>query len=86
MRTISDGPDFHHRAEWVRWEDTMGSSGWRSIASAQEQTTDTIDSLGFVLREDRHMLILAQSVASADNCDNVLTIPKRVILERWKIR
>lgn len=76
---------YYDSAEWIRWVDSVGESGWAEISDWQDLEPDPIDSLGFVISETKTKVVIVQSLAADESCDHVLSIPKRCILERWRI-
>jgi len=70
------------RAVEVTWIDASSSNSWRTIAvHAEEDDVPPflVKSLGWVLRRNSRVLILAQSVSHNGQAMDVLTIPAGMI-------
>lgn len=76
---------YYDSAEWIRWVDSVGENGWAEISDRQDLEPEPIDSIGFVIRETKTRIVIVQSLAADEMCDHVLSIPKRCVLERWRI-
>jgi len=69
----------------IIWEDAAGTSGWLDVDSGDDGLM-MIVSAGFVLREDKKVVTLIQSVGTdGKRYDNSITIPKSNILKRKSI-
>lgn len=74
------------RAVFVRWIDSCGSGGWRAVEPMYQMHASTVDSVGYVLREDEEEIVIAQSLdPDNDSVDNCLTIPRVGIVDIWEI-
>ncbi len=73
--------------ELVTWEDAATDTGeWKSIKKYDFSPT-VIETVGFVIYEDKKTLALLQSrvIKDGDVC-NVFTIPKGTIIKRQRIK
>ena len=70
----------------VRWVDACGwPIGWRNIVDVHTNACpEPIESIGYVLKDDKEQLLLVQSIGGGD-VDNVMSIPKSWVLEIWEI-
>ena len=83
-----EAKDFVDKAEWIYWHDaSRWSGGWRDADTMRKQNTSMIHTLGFVLREDKECVVVAQSLdIEHSNVDGVITIPKSTICDRWTLK
>lgn len=65
----------------VKWKDACASAGW--VEKTSPELSDCI-SVGFVVAEDEHALVLTQTV-SAPVHNGTITIPKNWIVSKRKI-
>lgn len=74
------------RAVMVQWVDACGwPNGWRDIREVHANACpEPINSIGYVLKDDKDMIVLVQSVGGGD-VDNVIAIPKSWVLQVWEI-
>lgn len=75
--------------ELIKWEDHSGGRmSWTDVA---EIITDidapyTIETVGHVLAENKHRLVLVQNLAINDNANHSMNIMKRNIISRKVLR
>lgn len=76
------------KAEWIRWKDAQVSGhGWRGYEAAADETLCTMDTVGFIVSEDRERIVVAQTLDTTnENYANTTVIPKCWIVERFTIR
>lgn len=76
---------YERRAEWIRWVDSVRlDSSWAKVPD--NYTVSTVDTVGFVVREDDEAVVVAQSVDPAnDMICGAMAIPKVAIVKRWTI-
>jgi hypothetical protein len=68
----------------VDWIDSCAHSGWRSFVDARDDSLpSSCRSIGYMLRRDAKVLVLAQSIDATDEGDerfaDVLAIPAAVV-------
>ena len=80
------------RLEQVVWQDAFGvSAAWESIDGIVSDAL-MIDSVGWVIDENKHQLVLCPHVSSANHAHSSqqgcgdMTIPKRSIIKRTVIK
>lgn len=59
----------------VEWEDAAQDGGWRSRKVARKTKAEPTQSVGFIVKDGKHYLVIAQSMNEEDVGDT-LTIPK----------
>jgi hypothetical protein len=65
----------------VHWHDACSRTGWASVESLiEEHTPWCVDTVGFLLHEDRERIIVGLSVHSDDVAGDSLVIPMTWIL------
>lgn len=76
------------KMEVVDWLDHCGSSGWADLAHHQSKTAGLMRcrSVGFVLHEDKEVLTLVQNQGGNATGDHTMSIAKRLIISRRRIR
>lgn len=65
----------------VKWKDACASAGW--VEKTPTELSDCI-SVGFVVAEDEHALVLTQTVSSPFH-NGTITIPKNWIVSKRRI-
>lgn len=71
--------------EYIKWEDHSGGySRWTDSAdiASDNDHSYTIESVGFVLAENKHRVTLVQNIAVNDMANHTMTIIKKNILVR----
>ena len=72
------------RLVWVKWVDSSSDSRWSSIEDQEHDAANrdmTCESVGWVVHDDKHRIMLAQSKSSGfDQVDNTILIPKIAIV------
>jgi hypothetical protein len=64
----------------VEWRDCMAVAGWHSQTEARNAQLTTVRSVGFLLKADRHRLVLAQSLGDeTGDVGEVVTIPRGAV-------
>ena len=67
----------------VEWVDHCGRGGWAKPESYRQETCDPCRSVGYLLREDEHEIVLIQSMAhSTGNVNDSIIIDKRTVSSR----
>ena len=74
---------------WVRWIDSFMDGGWRRHRAYETPDTFTCETVGWLVREEKGVICLAQSIALAGTPDyqhcQRLWIPRQAILEQREI-
>lgn len=71
----------------VEWEDACQSSGWGRPPDPRDALERmVVRSRGFLVHDDRHHVVVAQSVASNGQLADVLTIPRGCIRRMKRAR
>lgn len=78
--------DHTKRAEWIRWVDSVRlNSDWQRVPD--DYTITSVDTLGFVLREDDDAVVIAMCVDPSNQMiSGSMAIPKVAIVARWEIK
>ena len=71
--------------ERIEWVDSYYTAGWKNRV-ADLPDADTITSVGIVVRETKQSVTISTSVSSFENVVDPLTIPKRAITKRTRIK
>jgi hypothetical protein len=73
------------RAEWIEWVDSVVvEPGWRPLGD--DLDIHLIESMGFVVRETKTSVVLAQSIDKENgNLCGAITVPKVAILRRVRL-
>jgi hypothetical protein len=75
------------RALDVTWKDHAGQPwGWAPPAEYAGAKLGLCRSIGYVLQEDRDCVVLMQSQSANGTVDQSLTIAKRLIVSRRRVR
>jgi hypothetical protein len=69
----------------VKWQDSYAEHGWESLDSLVMKIA-TVQSIGYVLKEDKISITLVQSTSDTGAYDHIITIPKGCIIERRKVK
>jgi hypothetical protein len=74
--------------ERVVWQDAYHSSGWKALTEVKPETMRQV-SVGFVVYEDKQMVMLAQSIDTQQpepRVADIMAIPKKSIESRRKYK
>lgn len=75
------------KAEMVYWLDAATQDGWTEVSDTGKHTQLTL-TVGFLIKEDKHVLTLAHTYdPESDCCNGLMFIPKGMIKKRktiWK--
>ena len=79
---------------WVRWADSISSQSWKSISGIvpkEELEQVYCESIGWLVYEDKNILILVSSVhllnlSNDPSGANRITIPKPCVVKRKNIK
>jgi len=71
--------------EHISWVDSMAFDGWNRLNTI-DKGEGIIKSIGWVIYEDKRILILSAHKASNKQHNGCLKIPKRSILKRKRIK
>lgn len=67
----------------VRWLDAQSRHGWvdtaHALAEADEWPHQLQVSCGYLIRDDEHGVLLAQTIGHHDNCADTIWIPRAMI-------
>jgi len=83
---------FNPQPVLVTWVDIVASDGgWRDLQKALEWNTDTVQQIGFLLRQDPNQLVLTDSYfVNQDSTEQVVgyvvAIPTKVVLSIKDLR
>jgi len=69
----------------VEWEDHWGRSGWTALSELSLEPI-TINSIGYVIKEDDNILILSSCVDENKNYSTIQTIIKKCITKLTKVK
>lgn len=67
-----------HKVVRVRWNDASSMSGWRDIQRT-EPSADIIESIGILIKKNKHGVVLSTSISEWGNSVDPITIPKHAI-------
>lgn len=72
----------------VEWRDSMSQGGWDKPESYhRRRTVGPCRSIGYLVRDDKGMLTLAQSLsAAAGDINDCITIPREAVVRLKRIR
>lgn len=66
----------------ITWIDSMTHSGWRDIEEAMEKSVANCKTVGYILRKDEDMIVLAMSWSeNAEQVSDVTCIPSVAVEE-----
>ena len=68
----------------VQWLDSFVLSGWH--CSEAEVDISKCQTIGYVLRDEKDSLVLAQSLSDAGNIADIIAIPKVSIIDIKEIK
>ena len=68
----------------VTWVDTSSSSAWRDIKNFKP-TLYTINSAGYLIYEDKKVIVLSLAISDDDRSSDRLTIPKGCIVRMLQL-
>lgn len=74
-----------HKIVRVTWTDSCADFGWRKLASVEPDQFSTIDSVGWLVRDDKRSITITTSVSSVGSCMDPLVIPKVAIVKLRRI-
>ena len=65
----------------VEWEDSGGIGKWHSIKDAEQMVPLNIKSVGYLLKESKHCIVIIQSKDDQDpkQCDSSLAVPRACV-------
>jgi hypothetical protein len=73
------------RKVWVKWVDACVERNdhwiWRDDFEPREEGGLPCETIGFVVHEDERSIVLAQSTGSNGTIDNLITLPKGMVVE-----
>lgn len=70
----------------VTWVDSCADFGWRKLASVTPDQYSTIESVGWLVRDDERSITITTSVSSVESCMDPLVIPKVAIKKMKGLR
>lgn len=59
----------------VQWLDAVGGDTWKTIDSLKDMHPQKVTTIGFLVQETKHKLIIAASI-SGEDCGEYICIPK----------
>lgn len=74
-----------HKIVRVTWVDSCSSSGWRPGSEVNAEA-HTIDSIGYLVLQNKHSVVITTSISCNENVVDVLQIPKCAILKMKYLR
>lgn len=70
---------------YISWHDSTEQYGWMNLPLCDSNFI-TIETVGYLIEDNKDRVVIAHSVSSADHCDGVLIIPKTAIIKRRFIK
>lgn len=73
---------------YVRWLDacSIGKAGWKTLRKAKKNKPAVFETVGWLVKEDRHVIKLVSSIEHGGNLvDGDVVIPKGWLLKRKKL-
>lgn len=70
----------------VDWTDSSGNPRWTRIEDLAEPAGVECVTVGFIVKQNKTAIAIAQSLSNGGQCDHIMEIPRCVIrkITRWK--
>jgi len=68
-----------HRLLRVEWEDSASRGKWHRTTEIGRRATLQCESVGYVVRSDKHEIVLAQSICENEDINDTMAIPRGCI-------